>query len=163
MARSCGCRLCDPFRTAAGTGRGATNAFQTGPFLFSSRAIFAASLLFFGTTWTKPLWMNSVSMPFFANFFGSGSGGSVAATSTLALIAGEGRPKWERMVSMSYFASTLFRVSACAGGGSGSRKPGTAVCDGALIPKLDQLHSREYREPRRRHSRTPLSYHALGG
>jgi hypothetical protein len=31
-------------------GRGATNAFQIGPFLFNSWAIFGASLLRFGTT-----------------------------------------------------------------------------------------------------------------
>ena len=79
--------------TAAGTGRGATYAFHTALFLFSSRAIFAASLPFFGTTCTKPLWMKSVSIPFLANFFGSGSDGSVAATSTLAPDGRRGKPE----------------------------------------------------------------------
>jgi hypothetical protein len=52
-------------------------------------------------------------MPFFANFEGSGSGGSVAATSTRPLTAADLRPKWERSVLMSYLARTLLRVSAC--------------------------------------------------
>ena len=67
--------------------------------------------------------MNSVSMPFFANFLGSGSGGSVAATSTRPLIAFDGRPKCERMVLTSYFASTLFRVSAWGADAAGAENP----------------------------------------
>ena len=62
----------------------------------------------------KPLWMNSVVMPFFANFFGSGSGGSVAATSTLALMVDAGSAKRERNVRMSYFRArcSAFRPAA---------------------------------------------------
>ena len=64
--------------------------------------------------------MNSVSMPFFANFFGSGSFGSVAATSILLLTAERGRPNWERMLRISYFASTLFKLSACVAAAAGA-------------------------------------------
>jgi hypothetical protein len=104
----------------AGTGRGATTAFHTALRRFNSAAIRVASRLRFGTTCTKPLWMNLVSMPFFAKRAGDGASGNLAATSGRAWIAADFRPKWERTASMSNLSSTWLSESACGVAAAGA-------------------------------------------
>ena len=64
--------------------------------------------------------MKSSSIPFFANFLGSGSGGSVRCHLDAALDRRRRQPEWERSVLMSYFASTSFSVSACGAAAAGA-------------------------------------------
>jgi hypothetical protein len=64
--------------------------------------------------------MKSVSMPFLANRFGSGSGGNVAATSTRALIVSAGRWNCDRTDLISNFESASLSESACGSAAAGA-------------------------------------------
>ncbi|MGH3921907.1 MAG: hypothetical protein ACRDTT_03360 [Pseudonocardiaceae bacterium] len=117
--------------TAAGTGRGATWAFQTASLRLRASAIGRASRPRSGMTWTNPLWMKSVSMPRSTNLAGFGSGGRTAATSTRDRTVDALNPNCERIRLMSNLASTSLSLSACGAAAAGAVKREAVNATGA--------------------------------
>jgi len=99
-----------------------------------------------GDDLTKPLSMNSVSIPFLANFLGSGSAGSVAATSRRDLIADAERPKCDRIFAMSNLARTSLSESACGAAAAGAENL-AALRQPVLHSAARRPHNPEHRTP----------------
>jgi hypothetical protein len=121
----------EPLTTAAGTGRGATWAFQIAWLRLRASAIARASRPLSGTIWTNPLWMKSVSIPRSANLAALGSGGRAAATSTRERTVDALSPNCERIRLMSYLASTSLSRSACGAATAGAVKCEAVKATGA--------------------------------